>query len=148
MPVPNALEQCIGDAVDSMSRTEQSTTHNMNAELLHAILGIADEAGELVSIAKRKIYYNEDVSLVHVIEELGDLTWYLFLAIRVIARKKDLPVTTVFEAVLVANKAKLQARYPEKYTNELAQEREIAMEYDSIETVLLKMCAIQKEDAI
>lgn len=45
--------------------------------LLHAAIGISGEAGELLDAIKKHVMYNKKLDLENVIEELGDLEFYL-----------------------------------------------------------------------
>jgi NTP pyrophosphatase (non-canonical NTP hydrolase) len=80
--------------------------------VLHAVLGIAGEAGELVDAIKKHWAYGKPLDLANVFEELGDIEFYL-MALRI-----ELGVTR--EQILVENMAKLSRRYPKAYSDELA----------------------------
>jgi len=88
--------------------------------LTHAVLGLADEVGELSGPVKAHLYYNRPLDIVNLMEELGDISWYWFLAIDSLGLD---PVE-----VLERNIAKLRARYPEKFTEALANQRDLDKE--------------------
>jgi NTP pyrophosphatase (non-canonical NTP hydrolase) len=73
----------------------------------HGAIGAANEAGELLGIIKKAIFYgkgmnrNELRALVR--DEAGDVLWYLAILFH------DLDLT--FEEVMEANTEKLKARY-------------------------------------
>ncbi len=48
-----------------------------NAHLVHMVMGIAGEAGELVDAIKKAVIYQKPLDLENVIEELGDLEFYM-----------------------------------------------------------------------
>lgn len=48
-----------------------------DAHLLHMAVGIASEAGELLDAVKKKVIYRKVLDRENVIEELGDLEFYL-----------------------------------------------------------------------
>lgn len=77
--------------------------------LLHAQIGLAGEVGELAAAIQRWLYYGKPLDRTNVIEELGDLCWYLAQACRAMDVK--------LEDVMKANIKKLELRYPEKYTD-------------------------------
>lgn len=79
--------------------------------LLHGILGIATECGELIEKYLTMVEGDQSIDLVGWKKELGDVFWYLALCVK----------TLNLENVLETNIAKLSARYPEKFTEELAQ---------------------------
>ena len=78
-------------------------------DLLHATLGISGEAGELLDAVKKSFIYGKPLDVVNAREELGDLLWYIALAMR------SLDVS--FEEIMQQNINKLSKRYPEKYTD-------------------------------
>lgn len=47
------------------------------AHMIHMVLGIAGEAGELVDAVKKAAIYKQEVDIQNVIEELGDLEFYM-----------------------------------------------------------------------
>lgn len=85
------------------------------SNILHATLGIAGEAGELVDAVKKTVIYNKPLDLVNFREELGDILWYVALG----CHAADLNM----EEIMQENIAKLKKRYPEKYTDAAAIER-------------------------
>lgn len=78
-------------------------------DLLHAVLGISGEAGELLDAVKKTFIYNKPLDVVNAKEELGDLLWYIALACRTL--------DVSFEEIMQMNIDKLSKRYPEKYTD-------------------------------
>jgi NTP pyrophosphatase (non-canonical NTP hydrolase) len=83
--------------------------------LMHAAVGISGEAGELLDAVKKTWVYGKELDRVNLIEELGDIEWYLE------ALRQLLDVTR--EEVIAANIEKLTKRYPVQYTDELALKR-------------------------
>lgn len=83
---------------------------------LHMIIGISGEAGELLDALKKHIIYERDLDRENVIEELGDIEFYLE------GLRQSLGITR--EKCLEANITKLSTRYESlKYSNQQAQER-------------------------
>ena len=73
-------------------------------KLIFGALGLAGETGEVVDLIKKVIHHGKDLDRTRLIEELGDVCWYLeFLAYAL--------DTSVLE-IKIANIAKLKARYP------------------------------------
>ena len=86
------------------------------ADALHMAVGIAGEAGELLDAIKKWSIYQKPLDLENVIEELGDLEFYME------GLRQSLNLTRV--QTLVENIAKLQKRYSKgEYSNEQANER-------------------------
>lgn len=84
-------------------------------DLVHMALGIAGEAGELVDAIKRATVYGRDLDVENVIEELGDLEFYME------GMRAIIGVTR--ERVLNNNIAKLARRYGDQYSDRAAIER-------------------------
>ena len=104
-------------------RTLIDKGHDMN--LLHAAMGIGTEAGEMLDAFKRKIFYGKELDTVNVKEELGDLMWYM----AILMRELDLD----FEEVLQLNIDKLKARFPDKFTEHDALNRDLDKERSILE---------------
>lgn len=89
--------------------------------LLHGILGIASEAGELLEelieakLTDREVNKTDGKGSVK--EESGDVMWYQGVILRYIG--------STFEQVAGSNIAKLKARYPGKFTEENAVNRNL-----------------------
>lgn len=85
-------------------------------DLWHHATGVCTEAGELLDAIKKHVIYGKDIDLTNVVEELGDLEFYL-AGIRLnlgITRRKTLHY----------NMDKLAVRYKNyQYSDEQAQAR-------------------------
>lgn len=86
-----------------------------DAHLLHMVLGIAGEAGELVDAVKKAAIYRKKLDLQNVIEELGDLEFYME------GLRQGLALSR--EECLEANIEKLRVRYGNTYSDQAAQDR-------------------------
>lgn len=85
-------------------------------DLIHAALGIAGEAGEAVDAIKKYAIYNKPLDRANVVEELGDLEFYMEQV------RQRTGITR--EETLSANMAKLSVRYEGfKYSDQRAQDR-------------------------
>jgi NTP pyrophosphatase (non-canonical NTP hydrolase) len=94
------------------------TPHSCN--VLHMAVGISGEAGELLDAIKKAVVYNKPLDRENVIEELGDLEFYME------GLRQALNITRI--ETLIANEAKLlsgeKARYKlGAYTDKQAQDR-------------------------
>lgn len=92
---------------------------------VHMILGLTTEVGELADVFKKNIAYGKEIDWVNCQEEVGDLMWYLINFCTI--NNFDL------ERILDQNIAKLEARYPEKFTEELAHNRDLEKERKILE---------------
>jgi NTP pyrophosphatase (non-canonical NTP hydrolase) len=84
--------------------------HHARVDLLHAALGLAGEAGEVVEHVKKAMYYGKPLDEAKLKEEAGDLLWY-------IAAPLCRALGCTLDELASANVAKLRKRYPEKYTD-------------------------------
>lgn len=89
-------------------------------DLLHAAIGMQTESAEFSDMLKKHIFYGKPIDRVNLAEELGDQLWYVAMALRALG--------TDFETVMERNIAKLKARYPQKFTEELAENRDLETE--------------------
>jgi NTP pyrophosphatase (non-canonical NTP hydrolase) len=90
-------------------------------KLNHAATGMVTEAAEAADILKKHLYYGKPLDIVHLSEEVGDLMWYLHL---IFSACPELSMAKILEA----NNAKLRARYPEKFSEESAINRDVDAE--------------------
>lgn len=107
------------DLVRALAKPGQDIVASMTphtAHLLHMVLGVAGEAGELVDAIKKHAIYNKTLDYDNVIEELGDIEFYL-------EGLRDALVITR-EQTIRANIAKLSMRYKGgKYSDAAAKAR-------------------------
>lgn len=80
--------------------------------VLHAAIGIAGEGGELLDAAKKHWAYNKPLDRANVIEELGDLEFYMTAMRQVLGISR--------QTVLDTNCAKLAVRYAAGYSDAAA----------------------------
>lgn len=83
--------------------------------MLHMVLGIAGEAGELVDAVKKHVIYNQELDVDNVVEEIGDLQFY----IEGLCQAINSPPWFC----IAQNINKLQKRYADGYSDQAAQER-------------------------
>lgn len=93
--------------------------------LLHAAMGLSSESGEFMDQMKRHILYGKPLDDVNLKEELGDLEWYIALAID--------ELQTTFGIIFETNIKKLRARYPNKFTEHDALNRDLEHERSVLE---------------
>lgn len=73
------------------------------AHILHMAIGIAGEAGELLDAIKKAVVYQKPIDMVNVVEELGDLEFYM--------QGLRAPLGITRDECIEANIAKLSVRY-------------------------------------
>jgi NTP pyrophosphatase (non-canonical NTP hydrolase) len=97
-----------------------------NMDLFHGLLGINSEAGELTEALVSYLSNTEDqLDVVNLREELGDILWYIALICRAI--------DCSFEELMQMNIDKLEKRFPEKFTCESAINRNVYEERKVLE---------------
>ena len=79
-------------------------------QLRNAVYGLNGEAGEVIDILKKHEFQGHDFNKAKMLDELGDIAWYLALACTALG----ITLTDVFEH----NVAKLTARYPEGFDSD------------------------------
>lgn len=114
--------QDVFGGVETLLREFDNT--KQGEHVLHGVLGIATEAGELLEALRAVIQESKPIDITNFKEELGDLFWYIAL----LAREFGLS----FEDIQRSNIAKLRTRYPNKFTEFDANHRNLEAEKDSL----------------
>lgn len=109
-PAKNDLDMFQEEALRSMR-------NDLPYELIcsNMCMGLSGETGETVDIFKKHIYQGKDLDINDVIEEIGDILWY-------IANLCNINHITIKEC-MNANVSKLRKRYPNGFTIKDALER-------------------------
>lgn len=81
-------------------------------DIHHAATGIAGEAGELLDCSKKHWVYGKPLDTENMVEELGDLMFYVTAMLLLI----DVPMATILQK----NVEKLEKRYPQEYSDAAA----------------------------
>lgn len=98
----------------------------VDPDLVHAIIGIATEAGELLEALALSLFDDEEFDVVNLKEEVGDVMWYIAIAaVRGNFTLKDSQVINIL---------KLEKRYGEKFSVERALLRDLAAERGILES--------------
>lgn len=118
-------------ARERLIETTYDPINYMPIRITHAILGMANEVGELSKLVKGHIYHGRNLDKVWMAEEIGDLLWYVAL----ICNALDLDMGNIMKA----NIAKLKARYPYKYDDQKANNRDKDAERSAIRDHCLDM---------
>ncbi len=86
-----------------------------NLTLIHSVIGLAGEVGELTDTVKKHFLYGKDLDIENLKEECGDVLWYMALMLKEIGSS--------FDEVMEMNVNKLLKRYPGMFTQQDALER-------------------------
>jgi NTP pyrophosphatase (non-canonical NTP hydrolase) len=84
--------------------------------LINSVMGLCGESGEVIDLVKKHVSHGHPLNREKLIDELGDVAWYLAECATV------LDVT--LEEVLERNIEKLKKRYPEGFSTERSINRE------------------------
>ena len=98
--------------------------------LLHSIIGAATEIGEMLECLSKCIYDGKPLDIVNLKEEMGDSFWYFGLLCNILG--------TDFETIEKQNISKLKLRYPEKFTEDCAINRDVKAERKLLENPILE----------
>ena len=126
-PTETEKEKLMSQFIEDAIRTE---SHNfyleaVGARLIHASMGLVTEAAEFQDALKKSLFYGKPLDTTNLKEEMGDLLWYLALAMDALETDFDAEQDRVIR--------KLKARYPSKFDNELAENRDLATERKILE---------------
>ena len=91
----------------------QDLTHEQRLSMLG--LGLCGEAGECVELLKKHLFHGHPLDRDKMVKELGDVLWYL----AGLAGTCGIPLGDV----AFLNIKKLEARYPNGFTEKASQER-------------------------
>ena len=98
----------------------------VNSRILHACMGTTTEAGELVDACKKSMFYGKQLDKVNLAEEAGDVLWYIAILC------DELGIT--FEELFEVTITKLKKRYGDKFSDESAENRDLAAEREILES--------------
>jgi len=104
---------------EEMAQKTEPELQNENLRLLHAVVGLTTEVGELADPIKKKVFYGReltDETVENLEEEIGDILWYLAIICNHFG--------FFFQDIMWKNINKLAKRYPDqKFTSEDALAR-------------------------
>lgn len=92
--------------------------------LLHAVVGVGTEAGELLDQLKKHAWYGKELDRDNLLEEFGDLLWYIGVGLDALGH--------TFEEAMAANNRKLAARYKRGFSKREALERDTQNEMSAL----------------
>lgn len=85
------------------------------ANLMHLMMGLSGEVGELTDCIKKHIAYDQPLDYDNLVEELGDIEFFLQGIRNAFSLKRN--------DIITNNMDKLNQRYQEGYTDEEARNR-------------------------
>lgn len=93
-------------------------------DLVHMAMGISGEAGEHLDAVKKTFAYGKELDTENIIEELGDILFYIQGELNVL----DIPAVQDLSDLMELNTLKLTKRYPQGYSDVDAIERKDKVE--------------------
>jgi len=109
---------------EKSSRTLSILDSNIS-DNIHMSLGLTTESAEIADVFKKKLAYNKEIDWINIKEEIGDLMFYIANICNI--NGWDL------RDVLDTNIAKLKVRYPDKYSDDKAINRDLLTERKELE---------------
>lgn len=95
-------------------------------QLFHAIIGNFTEAGEQLEAWLNAYLYGKDLDATNMREEFGDNLWYLAIGMNAVEKITGEPCD--FETEMARVIKKLKTRFPDKFTEHAANNRDLAAE--------------------
>lgn len=95
------------------------------ARLMHGMMGACTETGELQDAVKKGLIYGKAFDKVNVVEECGDLLWYIALCLDAVGSD--------MQTAMERNIEKLTVRFPKKFTQQRAKRRDLTKERSALE---------------
>jgi NTP pyrophosphatase (non-canonical NTP hydrolase) len=84
--------------------------------LINGVMGLCGESGEVIDIVKKHLAHGHELDREHILEELGDVAWYL--------AEVAYALDASLDDVLTANIEKLRKRYPDGFDRERSIKRD------------------------
>lgn len=130
-------------STDWLSETElrlcrgQIRDHN-TIRIIHAIAGLITEIGELAIPLQKHLFKGHVIDFQNMIEEIGDLFWYMALLARANGFGNFVPF-------MLSNKAKLTKRYRDNWSQDAALNRDVAGEMRALITGVVTTGMTERE---
>jgi NTP pyrophosphatase (non-canonical NTP hydrolase) len=93
--------------------------------LLHAAMGMSTEAAEFLDALKKSYFYGRALDHTNLLEEIGDMLWYIAIALDVLGSDFETEMDRVIR--------KLRTRFPEAYNDVDANLRDLDAERKELE---------------
>lgn len=110
---------------DFARRFAERLYHEEDIRLLHGAIGVMTESGELLKALAEAIYEGKGLDIPNLREELGDILWYLSLIC--------VSLDTTPNIEMGRNSTKLRERYPQMFTEEAHDNRNLEAERKVLE---------------
>lgn len=112
--------------LDLIGQGEPDQDFDIDPRVFHGIVGMNTEGTELLEAMVKSLQNEQPLDTVNVMEEMGDTLWYM----AILCDALNIPFEEVFTKVI----AKLKARFPDKYSDDNANNRDLDTERDILES--------------
>ena len=75
------VKECLVTEARDMGPVLERLQNLGTVRLIHAMIGLCTETGEFQDALKKHIFYGKEIDKVNLKEELGDLCWYISIAL-------------------------------------------------------------------
>jgi NTP pyrophosphatase (non-canonical NTP hydrolase) len=120
------IQQVLRTESNDIKLIQDRICNEKTIRLDHVADGLCTEAGEFKDCLKKWKYYGKELDYTNLMEELGDICWYLAIAC------DELRID--FDYIQQHNINKLKARFPDKFTSENAINRNLDLERQVLES--------------
>jgi NTP pyrophosphatase (non-canonical NTP hydrolase) len=137
----NYIELALNTELSPEQYQEKVAPRFNNIEIMrltHAAMGLVTEAAEFIDVLKKYTMYGKDIDYVNLAEEIGDIGWFVAVAIDALAKIMNTDPSILEKQIKEINIAKLKVRYPNKFTEDSAINRDLNAERDILSTVDVK----------
>lgn len=117
--------ELVGKSPKDVIVDEQETLAEVDPRVFHGIIGIITEAGELAEALRKVLEGETKLDAVNVQEEMSDIAWYKAILHDALNLDWGQGLRNVIN--------KLRIRYPEKYSDQAAAERNLDAERAALE---------------
>jgi NTP pyrophosphatase (non-canonical NTP hydrolase) len=90
-------------------------------------MGAVTESAEMMDAMKKHLIYGAELDMVNVLEEIGDMMWY----IAIVCRVAEVSLGTVLQN----NIDKLRVRFPDQFDELQAMDRDLDAERTTLENI-------------
>ena len=122
-----------GKALGRLTIPESVSQGKDLIRLLHGAMTLTTETGELVDTLKKSVFYGKQMDLVNLVEEVGDVLW----GVAILCDELNVSI----EDVMHVNIEKLKKRYPEKFSEVDALNRDLTTERSTLEEFSSKVAS-------
>lgn len=119
------IKNCLKTESPITDTMRERFTSERSIRLIHGAMGLQTESAEMTDMLKKHLFYGRELDLVNIKEEVQDCLWYISIIM------DELDFT--YEEAMTTNIKKLSVRYPEKFTEFHAENRDLQTERKILE---------------